>query len=61
MTLDDDDLRFGDREEGNSDGGAGGQVDNLIELLTGGIMVLVMLYVLWSVFETLYLTAIPIV
>lgn len=55
--VDDDDLRFGDTK-GKGDDLAmnpGGLVGMLLELFTGGLILLVMLYVIWTFFETLFL------
>lgn len=56
MPTDDDDLRFGDVVADQTAANPGGLIGWVIELFTAGLIVLVLGYVLWSFFETLYLS-----
>lgn len=53
--VDDDDLRFGDAKGDELAMNPGGLVGRLLELFTGALILLVMIYVIWTFFKTLYL------
>lgn len=56
--VDDDDLRFGDTKGDQLAMNPGGLVGHLLELFTGALILIVMIYVVWTFFETLYLSTI---